>query len=147
MIKQSGIRYGQKRQRGQSDTQQLIAVKQYLKTRWHISFNREWYVGFGKEDGLIYRILEDVKINEKDKFRWKNPDLLCVHNKFGIIVIEIDGSTHDHKTEKTRERNELYINSGVKFIVLNIADIKIRNQTLYSALDSEMYRVSGGGNI
>ena len=141
MVKQQWIHYGQKRQNGQSDTQQLISVKQYLKKRWHLSFNREWYVGFGKEDGLIYRILESISYKEKDKFRWKNPDLLCISNKNGIIIIEVDGAAHDRKTEKTRERNELYINSGVKFIVLNLADIKEREQTLFEALDIEMTKI------
>ena len=141
MVKQQWIHYGQKRQNGQSDTQQLISLKQYLKKRWHLVFNREWYVGFGKEDGLIYRILESISYKEKDKFRWKNPDLLCISNKNGIIIIEVDGAAHDRKTEKTRERNELYINSGVKFIVLNLADIKEREQTLFEALDIEMTKI------
>ena len=141
MPKQQWIHYGQKKQNGQSDTQQLISVKQYLKKRWHLSFNREWYVGFGKEDGLIYRILESISYKEKDKFRWKNPDLLCISNKNGIIIIEVDGAAHDRKTEKTRERNELYINSGVKFIVLNLADIKEREQTIYEALDDNMTKI------
>jgi very-short-patch-repair endonuclease len=94
------------------------------------------------EDSLLYRVLEKVPTNISRKFRWKNPDLICVHNKFGIIVIEVDGAVHDRKVQKTLDRNELYISSGIKLIVLNIADIKFTNKTIFEVIDSEMTRVT-----
>jgi len=67
---------------------------------------------------------------------------MCIHNKFGIIVIEVDGGVHDRKVQKTLDRNELYISAGIKLIVLNIADIKFANKTIFEVIDTEMTRVT-----
>lgn len=106
-------------------------------------FNREWYVGFGIEDGLLYRVLEAVPEKIFAKFRWKNPDLIYI-GKYGIIIIEVDGSVHDRKVQKTLDRNELYINAGIKLIVLNLANIKEINKTIFQVLDCEITKIMGG---
>ena len=86
--------------------------------------------------------MENVPHSISRKFRWKNPDLMCVNNKFGIIVIEVDGAVHDRKVQKTLDRNELYISAGIKLIVLNIADIKFANKTIFEVIETEMTRVT-----
>jgi hypothetical protein len=137
--KQSGIAFGQRtKQKGQSDLEQLISLKQFLKQRFHMDFKREWYVGFDKEYGNLCRISESVGRKELERFRWKNPDLLCVDKEYGIIIVELDGSIHDRKVQKTIERNELFRGAGIKLVVLNIADIKESGETIINSLETNM---------
>ena len=137
---QSGIRFGQRKQKGQSDTEQLIGVRNYLKRRWHLDFKREWYLGFTQEDRLTM-IMECVP--KGTQFKWKNPDLLYI-GKFGMIIIEVDGAVHDRKVLDTWKRNELYISNGIKLIVLNLASIKASGKTLFQTLDCDLDRILGG---
>jgi len=119
--KQSGISYGQRtKQKGQSDLAQLISLKRYLKDRFHMNFKREWYVGFDKEYGYLCRISESVGRKELQRFKWKNPDLICCDKQYGVIIVELDGAIHDRKVEKTKARNELFRGGGIKLVVLNM---------------------------
>ena len=142
--KQSGIAFGQRtKQKGQSDLDQLIRLKQFLKERFHMDFKREWYVGFDREYGNLYRISESVGRQELERFRWKNPDLLCVDKQHGVIIVELDGAIHDRKVQKTIQRNELFRGAGIKLIVLNIADIKECQETIIGKLEFEMLNIVG----
>ena len=146
--KQSGIAFGQRtKQKGQSDLEQLIMLKQFLKQRFHMDFKREWYVGFDREYGNLYRISESVGKQELSEFKWKNPDLLCFDNQHGIIIVELDGSIHDRKVQKTVERNELFRGAGIKLVVLNIADIKEVGETIIGRLESDMMDLIHGQKI
>ena len=143
--KQSGIAFGQRtKQKGQSDLEQLVSLKQFLKQRFHMDFKREWYVGFDREYGNLYRISESVGKQELEKFRWKNPDLLCIDRQYGVIIVELDGAIHDRKVQKTIERNELFRGAGIKLIVLNIADIKESRKTIIEQLEIEMSNLFKG---
>ena len=142
--KQSGIAFGQRtKQKGQSDLDQLIRLKQFLRQRFHMDFKREWYVGFDREYGNLYRISESVGRQELERFRWKNPDLLCVDKQHGVIIVELDGAIHDRKVKKTEERNDLFRGAGIKLVVLNIADIKECQETIIERLESEMLKIVG----
>ena len=142
--KQSGIAFGQRtKQKGQSDLDQLISLKQFLRQRFHMDFKREWYVGFDREYGNLYRISESVGRQELERFRWKNPDLLCVDKQHGVIIVELDGAIHDRKVQKTIQRNELFRGAGIKLIVLNIADIKECQETIIGKLEFEMLNIVG----
>jgi hypothetical protein len=142
--KLSGIAYGQRtKQKGQSDLTQLITLKRYLRDRFHMDFKREWYIGFDKEYGYICRVSETVSNRDIKKFKWKNPDLLCIHKKHGFIIVELDGSVHDRKIRKTEERNELFRGGGIKLVVLNIADIKECGETIIERLEKEILKLTG----
>jgi hypothetical protein len=142
--KQSGIAYGQKNlQRGANDTTILISLKTFLRQEFLLEFKREWYVGFDKEYGNLCRIAESIGKAELQRFKWKNPDLLCVSNEFGIIIVELDGAIHDRKVQKTVERNVLFRGAGIKLIVLNIADIKEFGETIKDHLSQEMKKIVG----
>jgi hypothetical protein len=142
--RQSGIAFGQRsKQKGQSDLDQLIRLKQFLKERFHMDFKREWYVGFDREYGHLCRISESVGRQELERFKWKNPDLLCIDKQYGIIIVELDGAIHDRKVQKTIQRNELFRGAGIKLIVLNIADIKECKETIIGKLESEMLNIVG----
>ena len=142
--KQSGIAYGQKNlQRGANDTTILISLKRFLRQEFQLEFKREWYVGFDREYGNLCRIAESIGKAELQRFKWKNPDLLCVSNEFGIIIVELDGAVHDRKVQKTVERNVLFRGAGIKLIVLNIADIKEFGETLKDHLSQEMKKIVG----
>jgi|TARA_R110000751_G_scaffold99968_1_gene193555 hypothetical protein len=142
--KQSGIAYGQKNlQKGANDTSILISLKTFLRQEFLLEFKREWYVGFDKEYGNLCRIAESIGKAELQRFKWKNPDLLCVSNEFGIIIVELDGAIHDRKVQKTVERNVLFRGAGIKLIVLNIADIKEFGETIKDHLSQEMKKIVG----
>ena len=144
--KLSGIAFGQRtKQKGQSDTDQLVALKRFLKDRFDMDFKREWYVGFEQEQNYLCRIGEEVGRNESRKFIWKNPDLLCIDRKYGLIIIELDGAVHDRKVRKTQERNKLFTGAGIKLIVLNISDIKESGKTIKEACECEMLKLIGHG--
>ena len=108
-----------------------------------MDFKREWYVGFDKEYGHLCRISESVGRQELERFKWKNPDLLCIDKQYGIIIVELDGAIHDRKVQKTIQRNELFRGAGIKLIVLNIADIKECQETIIGKLESEMLELVG----
>lgn len=136
-VRKSGVRFGQRtKQTGQNDLEKLVRLKKHLKKRWHMDFVREWYIGFKNEK--VGCILDKVYKGMGKRYVWRNPDLLCIHPKFGLIIIELDGKIHDINSEKTSKRNQLYRNSGIHLIVLNEADIKSRDQTIEEALDCEM---------
>lgn len=142
--KQSGIAYGQKNlQKGANDTTILISLKRFLRQEFLLEFKREWYVGFDKEHGNLCRIAESVGKAELQRFKWKNPDLLCVSDQFGIIIVELDGAVHDRKVQKTVERNVLFRGAGIKLVVLNIADIKEFGETIQDHLAQEMKKIVG----
>lgn len=112
-----------------------------------MNFKREWYVGFDKRDGQIRRIIESVNRSEINDFKWKNPDLLFIHKTRGLIIIEVDGSIHDKKTEATSRRNRCYEQAHVKFICLNLANIRATHRTLEEALDWKMEKLLREGHI
>ena len=140
MGKQDFIRRAQ-RNSGQSDLQQLIELANYIRKRWHLDFEREWYFGFDKEYGHLCRISETVGKRESKNFTWRNPDLHIIHREFGIIIIELDGSVHDKYVEKTEKRNELFRGAGIKLIVINIQDCKNNGITIEEKLDCEMTKL------
>lgn len=140
--KQSGIRYGQKKQEGQSDTKQLIDIQNYVRKKYKVNVKREWYIIFNIETEKIISIKDHV--NKEDLWQdrkaiaiAKNPDLLWM-DKYGIWIIEVDGAIHDRKVTKTNERNELFINNYIKLIVVNLADLKELKLNLYAYIDQRI---------
>jgi len=136
--KQSGIAHGQKKQQGQSDTEQLIQIASYLRKKYKVQVKREPYLIFGHDDRLK-SILDTVDRNQtiKDVVTIKNPDLLWI-DKYGMWIIEVDGAVHDRKVEKTRKRNELFIKNHIKLIVVNLADIKELGLNIYDYIDDKI---------
>ena len=112
-----------------------------------MNFKREWYVGFDRETGAVRRITESVDRSEVDNFKWRNPDLLYIDKFRGLIIIEIDGSVHDKKTDKTSKRNEQYVAEHIKLIVINLKDIRSANRTLEQDLDCKMTKLLQGAVI
>jgi len=135
--KQSGIAYGQKKQNGQSDTEQLIAIASYLRKKYKVKVKRESYLIFNENDEL-FTVSDHVKeSNVVRTFTIKNPDLLWI-DKYGMWIIEVDGAVHDRKVEKTRKRNELFIKNHIKLIVVNLADLKELNRNIYDYIDEQI---------
>ena len=143
MPKQSGIRWALRFKRN-TDIYQLIKIGKYLRKRWHMEFRREWYVGFNKLDGRIERILREVGNDIAKEYWWRNPDLLCIDKRRGLIIIEVDGSIHDRELVKTQRRNSQYQQAGVHLIVLNIRDIKAKGIKITDQLDWEMNKLLNG---
>ena len=112
-----------------------------------MNFKREWYVGFDKETGTVRRITESVAYSEVNRFKWRNPDLLYIHKRRGLIVIEIDGSIHDKKTDKTSRRNKQYVAGHIKLIVINLTNVRATNRTLEEAIDWKMEKLLQEGHI
>jgi len=137
--KQSGIAYGQKKQYGQSDTAQLIAIASYLRKKYKTKVKREAYLIFNINNKLI-KIKEYVTKADLNDCTAKNPDLLWI-DKYGMWIVEVDGAVHDRKVEKTNQRNELFRNNNIKLIVVNLADCKELELDIYDYIDSEILRL------
>ena len=106
-----------------------------------MNFKREWYVGFDKETGTVRRITESVTHSEVNSFKWRNPDLLYIHKRRGLIIIEIDGSIHDKKTNKTSKRNEQYVAGHIKLIVINLANVRATHRTVEEVIDMKLEKL------
>ena len=138
--KQSGIAYGQKKQRGSSDTAQLIEIISCIAKRYKIKPMREPHLLFNIETDKVSKI-KDIKdgVTGKDlnDNYQRRPDILWL-DKYGMWIIEVDGSVHDNKVEKTRKRNELFINNHIKLIIVNLADIKELGLNIYDYIDEQI---------
>ena len=135
--KQSGIAYGMKKIQGQTDTEQLIQIASYLRKKYKVKVKREPYLLFNADKELI-SILDNVKYSDVDRsIEIKNPDLLWI-DKYGMWIIEVDGAIHDRKVEKTRKRNELFINNHINLIVVNLADCKELGVNIYDYIDEKI---------
>ena len=136
--KQSGIRYGQKKQEGQSDTAQLIAIKRHLKDKHKILAKREPYLLF--KNGKLLSVLDHVKRSQvHESIEIKNPDLLWI-NKYGMWILEVDGKVHHRKYEKTLKRNNLFITNKINLIVIKLYEMD-KNQNIYKYIDEEILRI------
>ena len=132
----SGISYGQKKQEGQTDTQQLIEIASYLRKKYKVRVEREPYLLF-KSD-ILLRILTYVKKQQLgENIQVKEPDLLWI-DKYGMWIIEVDGAVHDRKVIKTEKRNSLYLSNHIKLIVVNLAEIKFRKINIYTYIDKRI---------
>lgn len=138
--RQSGIGFGQRnKQRGQSDIETLVNIKRYIYRKWKIRWIKiEWYLLFDKENERLYKWTDVVTKEEAKKYIVKNPDLMLWYKTCGLVIIEVDGAVHDRKVGKTVERNRLYRDAGVKLIVVNLADVKERKQSIEDYLDQEL---------
>ena len=137
--KQSGIAYGQKKQYGQSDTAQLIAIASYLRKKYKTKVKREAYLIFNINNKLI-KIKDYVTKADLNDCTAKNPDLLWI-DKYGMWIVEVDGAVHDRKVEKTNQRNELYRSNNIKLIVVNLSELKELELDIYDYIDSEILRL------
>ena len=137
--KQSGIAYGQKKQYGQSDTAQLIAIVSYLRKKYKVKVRREEYLIFNIDNKLI-KSKDYVTKADLNDCTAKNPDLTWI-DKYGMWIIEVDGAVHDRKVEKTLQRNELFRSNNTKLIVVNLAELKELELDIYDYIDSEILRL------
>ena len=144
----SGIRYGIRyKQNFQNDIYLLIRLGKYLRQKYNMEFRREWYVGFDKTSGKAVKILREVRYDQMEGLRWKNPDLLCLHPKTGLWIIEVDGKVHNVEVAKTNKRNEIYKNAGIKYIVLDLELIKFKKIKIEEELDWKMMKLLHGAPI
>ena len=141
--KQSGIAYGQKKQNGQSDTEQLIQIASYLRQKYKVKVKREAYLLFNINNKLK-SVKEYVTKADLNDNHVKNPDLLWI-DKYGMWIAEIDGAVHDRKVEKTLKRNELFRSNNIKLIVVNLADCKELEVNIYDYIDKEILRLIRNG--
>jgi hypothetical protein len=141
--KQSGIAYGQKKQNGQSDTEQLIQIASYIRQRYKVKVKREAYLLFNINNKLK-SVKEYVTRADLNDHHVKNHDLLWI-DKYGMWIAEIDGAVHDRKVEKTNKRNELFRSNNIKLIVVNLADCKELEINIYDYIDKEILRLIRNG--
>ena len=146
MRKQSGIRWALRYKRN-TDIYQLIKLGKYIRKRWHLEFRREWYVGFNKLDGRVEVIVREVKSTDATRYHWRNPDLLCLDKRRGLIIIEVDGAVHDREVTKTERRNQQYKQAGIHLIIINVREIKARETTIEEELDWKLTKLLQGGVI
>ena len=138
--KQGGINFGQRtKQNAQSDIETLVNVKRYIYKKWKIRWIKvEWYLLFDKEKERLHKWTDSVTKEEAERYIVKNPDIILWYKTCGLVIIEIDGAVHDRKVAKTVERNRLYRDAHMKLIVVNLADLKERKQSVEEYLDQEL---------
>ena len=138
--KQGGSNFGQRtKQNAQSDIETLVNVKRYIYKKWKIRWIKiEWYLLFDKEKERLHKWTDSVTKEEAERYIVKNPDIILWYKTCGLVIIEIDGAVHDRKVAKTVERNRLYRDAHMKLIVVNLADIKERKQSVEEYLDQEL---------
>lgn len=140
-MKKSFIHQANKKREGQSDTQQLIEIKSYLRKKYKIDVKREPYLLFNLEDELI-SIKDSVSLVASPVFKVRNPDLLWI-DKYGMWIIEIDGMVHLRNSEKTEKRNKLYLKNNIKLIVVSLYELP-KNTNVYNFIDEEIKRIRNG---
>lgn len=133
----SWIAYGQKKQNGQSDLEQLIDMASYLRKKYKATVKREPFLLFSREGRLI-AILESVKRSDTDKsIIIKHPDLLWI-NKYGMWIIEIDGGAHLGHLSRDEERNSLYTQNNIKLIVVPLYEYDMKTFDIYDFVDKKI---------
>ena len=133
----SWIAYGQKKQNGQSDLEQLIDMATYIRKKYKVVVKREPFLLFNCEGKLISN-LEKVKKSEIDKsITIKNPDLVW-YDKYGMWVIEIDGNVHLNRLSKDEERNRIYIENHIKLIVVPLYEYDMKSFDIYQYVDEKI---------
>ena len=137
--KQSGIAFWQRKQVGQSDTEQLISIASYIRQKYKVKVKREAYLLFNI-DNKLKSVKEYVTKADLNDNHVKNPDLLWI-DKYGMWIVEVDGAVHDRKVEKTLKRNELFRSNNIKLIVVNLADCNELEIDIYEYIDSEILRL------
>ena len=137
--KQSGISFGQRKQLGQSDTEQLIEIASYIRQKYKVKVKREAYLLFNI-DNKLKSVKEYVTKADLNDHHVKNPDLLWI-DKYGMWIVEVDGAVHDRKVEKTLKRNELFRSNNIKLIVVNLADCNELEIDIYQYIDNEILRL------
>jgi hypothetical protein len=141
--KQSGISFGQRKQLGQSDTEQLIQIASYIRRTHNVKVKREPHLLFNIETNRISKVKDIIdgvtKKDLNDNYQ-KRPDILWI-DKYGMWITEIDGAVHDRKVEKTLKRNELFRSNNIKLIVVNLADCNELEIDIYQYIDNEILRL------
>lgn len=133
---QSGIRYGQRtKQTRENDIDDKIRLCNYIRDRFGLQPRRDWYLLFD-DGGRLVGIKNNVQ--KTDKANIRNPDILFL-SPLGLIVVELDGEVHRYHGERTRRRNDLYTNAGIKWIALNLQ----KGDNVIGKFDDEFTRVFG----
>lgn len=117
---QSGIRYGQRLQTRENDIDAKIKLCNHIRRKYNLVPLRDWYLVFnaGKLEGISKTIPRDIG---RDKV-FRNPDIIT-YSQIGLLIIELDGSVHRYHEQRTADRNRLYADAGIKYIVLNTKDV------------------------
>lgn len=136
----SFISRANKKRDGQSDTEQLISIKQHLKKKHKIKAMREPYLIFDLEDNLIKISNEIYSKEASHTYNIKNPDLLWI-DKYGLWVIEVDGKVHLRKSEKTEKRNKLFIKNRINLIVVPLYEFNLKEFNIYDYIDERILEI------
>ena len=133
---------------GKTDDEQLIAIISYLHEVQEIPrkfLKRDYFILISESDGATvtgpYRSLTQEQTIGNIVHR---PDIIILNEKSEIsMIIELDGSFHHSNSglKKTRIRNENYDNAGIKYVVIDILDLKYLETSWFVFLDHELTKI------
>lgn len=109
-----------------NDDVDLVELGQFLRETTGYRVEREWHILFVKYNGTYGTYFAYTKtVPDNPIYKSRNPDLILIDIKTGELklVIEIDGSVHDHKLVDTEKRNEQYKKAGIPLLVINKLEI------------------------
>lgn len=114
------------------DEEKLIHLASLMRTKHNLTVQREPILLFDKDTCKLVKISQAITEEEYHHYIIHVPDLLFYINN-EMWIMEIDGYIHNHKNtviEKDKMRNEHYILSGIKHIIINELQI-LHNQGVH----------------
>ena len=106
-----------------------LIPKKFIKKEYFLLFYQNQVAG-------MFKHITPSDILQKARIR--QPDIVILGDNGIKLIIEIDGTFHYNGAgkEKTKERNNMYRNAGLKFIVINIKDDTKNNcEKMFKILD------------
>ena len=123
------------------DNEDKIEVGKYLEKHDYGPIGFDYYMCFDKMNGELQMIAGSLTHEQVERYKVQHPDIVVFGHHFKpMFVVEIDGSIHHTKPgmKQTERRNSTYRNAGIKYIVLDKADLKVLKMTWQDYLDAEL---------
>ena len=123
------------------DNEDKIEVGKFLQEHGYPTLSYDPYICFDKLTGEMQMISMNLTKEEVQRYKVQHPDIIALGHHFKpMFVVEIDGSIHHTKPgmKQTERRNSTYRNAGIKYIVLDKADLKVLKMTWQEYLDAEL---------
>ena len=124
--KHNQVRNSKIRQYAKSDDGKLAALERALHSEFpKLEILKEPYLLFRNngEDTFV-DCMTGVPRGMESMFKIQHPDMVIFKSPRDFVILELDGSIHDTKTEKTEKRNQVYETNKFEYVVVNEANLK-----------------------
>ena len=130
---------------GKSDEHLLVETVNYIHKRHKIpltNIKKDWFISINAAD-YSYYMAESLPESAIQDRIIHHPDIMILDEQLNLkAVIELDGSIHNTHSgrRKTEKRNQDYNRMDVRFVAINLADLKDMGITIEDVLDSFLGR-------